>query len=194
MQIGVETRVLHISLDYSSTLLLFWSGHVFNGWQTPLAVWQHSHDCAALATANCSSPDKTTANLKTGPVSEKPLTVDPLIKIPICGQLNSNCHILFWKPLVQYGCRDLLCQVWAGLSRMQNVCVHKFLHASKTIQPAGFAAAVKGNINQRIYIPWPVFIFVCRTRTMSKAIMREGQFLAESSRVRPKCWNLGAPI
>ena len=116
-------------------------------------MWQHRRDRAALATANRDSRDKTTANSKnqlrnlkflgrTGLGSEKPLTVGSFIKTPISGQLNNNCHVLFRKRLLQYGCHDLLCQVWAGLSRMQSLCVHKFPPASKTIQPAGSAAAV----------------------------------------------------
>ena len=141
MQICVETRVLHISLLYRTylvikicqcfshfdnccrtfTILPFRPEHVFGGWQTPLAVWQHRHDRAALA----ATPTRLRQIRKTGPGSEKPLTVGPFIKTLISGQLNNNCHILFRKPLLQYGCHDLLCQVWAGLSRMQSLDVHK---------------------------------------------------------------------
>ena len=62
---------------------------------------------------------------KTGPASEKPLTVGPFIKTlrdfwPTKQQLP--CFIP--EPLLQYRCHELLCQVWAALSRMQSLCVH----------------------------------------------------------------------
>ena len=62
---------------------------------------------------------------KTGPGSEKPLTVSPFTKRPISVQQNNNGHIFARKPLLQYGCHDLQCQLWACLCRVQSICVHQ---------------------------------------------------------------------
>ena len=88
----------------------------------------------------------------TGPGSAKPLTVDPFMKTPDSGQLNNNLHISFRK-LLQYDCHDLLYQVWAGLSRMQSLCVHKNPTGIITIQPAGTAAAVIIGLMSYCYLP-----------------------------------------
>ena len=61
---------------------------------------------------------------KRGPDSAKPLTFGPFMKTPNSGQLNTNIHISFRK-LLHNRCHGLLRQVWAGLSRMQSLCMHK---------------------------------------------------------------------
>ena len=76
--------------------------------------------CLSRASCACAKYTK-----PTGPGSPKPLTVGPFMNTPNCGQLNNNFHISFQKLLLQYGCHDLLCQIWAGLFRMQSLCVHK---------------------------------------------------------------------
>ena len=57
--------------------------------------------------------------------SAKPLPVGPSMKTQNSGQLNKNLHISFRKLLLRSGCHDLLCQMRAGLSRMQSLCGHK---------------------------------------------------------------------
>ena len=86
--------------------------HVFSGWQTPLTLTQCGSTHMNMLPLQC-------------PLAAKPLTVGPFMKTQYSGQLNNNFHISFRKLFLQYGCHDLQCQVWAGLSQMQSLCVHK---------------------------------------------------------------------
>ena len=131
--------------------------HVFSG-------WQHHSRCGSTDIWSCcpcnAHPQQHRQDhgnfAKPAPVQQSlwPL-VYYFMKRWNSDQLNNNFHISFRK-LLQYGCHDLLCQVWDGLSRMQSLCVHKnsTLASKQYTQPTDSTAAAKNAFPAVLFQPY----------------------------------------